>query len=297
MTSSPSKTLVANVAFNKVVLIGVGLIGASLGLALKNKKKAQSLVGCGRSQSNLDAALHIGAIDSIGSFEKDICDADLIIISVPVSKTQKILEGVLPHLQPSTLIMDVGSTKSDVIAAAKLALGEKVGQFIPAHPIAGGAKHGAFAAQEDLFLDRQVVLCPIQENTKVATDRIEALWAQLGSNIYKMSAVQHDAIFATVSHLPHLLSYALMLQVTNAEDASLKFRHAGAGFRDFTRIAGSSPEMWRDISIANRASILKELDSYQQILDRMRTALQESDGELLEKMFTQASLSRNNWEG
>lgn len=283
-------------SFDTVLIIGVGLIGGSLGLALKANGLAKTILGVGRSQVNLDEAIKLGAIDESVSLDSGVARADLIVVCVPVAQTQTILSQVLPNLKPDAIVTDVGSTKMDVILAAKDALAEKVCQFIPAHPIAGGAQHGAIAAKADLFKGRQVVLCPLQENAVANVQAIEHMWQSVGANLFSMSAVQHDAVFASVSHLPHVLSYALMLQVANAEDAGTKFRHAGAGFRDFTRIAASSPEMWRDICMANSGAILKELDNYLLVVKHLQELIKQKDGANLEKLFAKASASRNQWE-
>lgn len=282
--------------FDTALIIGVGLIGGSLGLALKANGQVKKVLGVGRSKANLDEAIKLGAIDEIVDLEAGVSRADLIVVCVPVAQTQAILSQVLPNLKQDAVITDVGSTKMDVILAAKDALAEKVSQFIPAHPIAGGAQHGASAARADLFNGRQVVLCPLQENSQVNVQAIEALWKSVGANLFSMSAVQHDAVFASVSHLPHVLSYALMLQVANAEDSSTKFRHAGAGFRDFTRIAASSPEMWRDICLANSGAVLKELDNYLLVVKHLQELIKQKDGANLEKLFSKASESRKQWE-
>jgi prephenate dehydrogenase len=282
--------------FDTALIIGVGLIGGSLGLALKANGQVKKVLGVGRSKSNLDEAIKLGAIDEVVELDVGVARADLIVVCVPVAQTQAILAQVLPHLKPDAVVTDVGSTKMDVILAAKDALAEKVSQFIPAHPIAGGAQHGASAAKADLFDGRQVVLCPLQENSPINVQAIEHMWQSVGANLFSMSAVQHDAVFASVSHLPHVLSYALMLQVANAEDSGTKFRHAGAGFRDFTRIAASSPEMWRDICLANRGAILKELDNYLLVVKHLQELIKQKDGTNLEKLFSKASESRKQWE-
>lgn len=284
------------IQFENVLIIGVGLIGGSLGLALKKNQLTKKVMGVGRSQSNLDDAIRIGAIDEAVSLEIGVPQADLIVICVPVAQTEKILREIHPHLKSTTLITDVGSTKLDVVEAAKNALGDDVVQFVPAHPIAGSAQHGALASKVDLFENRQVIICPLQENGAARIEQMSRLWKSVGANLFTMSAIQHDAVFAAVSHLPHVLSYALMLQVANAEDAPTKFRHAGAGFRDFTRIAASSPEMWRDICMANRDAILKELDSYMAVVSHMQALLKNKDSQTLEKLFAKASESRNKWE-
>ena len=278
-------------------IVGVGLIGASLGLAHKDAKTFQKILGVGRSKANLDAALQLGAIDAAVSLEECAKESDVIVVCVPVAQTFAVLHAIEPHLKPNALITDAGSTKSDVIMAAKTALGDKVAQFVPAHPIAGGAQHGAIAAKGDLYQGKEVILCPLQENSPVAVEAIDQFWLTTGAATHRMSALQHDAVFASISHLPHILSFALMLQVANSEDANVKLGHAGAGFRDFTRIAGSSPEMWRDISLANKTALLKEMDQYLNLTKLIRDMIASEDGEALLKAFTRASAERQKWEG
>ena len=181
-----------------------------------------------------------------------------------------------------------------MILAAKEVLGKKACQFVPAHPIAGGAQHGAIAARTDLFKGKQTIICPLQENSPEDTALIIGFWESVGSVVKKIGSVQHDAIYAAVSHLPHLLSYALMASVVNSEDAEQKLDHVGAGFKDFTRIAASSPEMWRDICLGNHAAIIKELDQYLLIVNHMRKLVVESDGAGLEKLFNKASKARQD---
>ena len=283
--------------FPTVGIVGVGLIGGSLGLALKKAGLTNKVLGVGRTKSNLEIAKELGQIDAIVDLPTLAKESDLIILCVPVAQTKEVLTAILPHLSKDKLVIDVGSTKMDVVACAKEVLGEQVSQFIPCHPIAGGAQHGAVAAKVDLFVNKQIMLCPLLENQPADVQRIQDTWQAIGAQVYKMSALEHDHIFAAVSHLPHVLSYALMLQIANAEDAQKKFVHAGAGFRDFTRIAGSSPEMWTDISLANKDAILKELDAYLLILGRMKIAMQNNDATALQKMFQIASDSRNEWQG
>ncbi|SMC33346.1 prephenate dehydrogenase [Polynucleobacter kasalickyi] len=280
-----------------VGIVGVGLIGGSLGLALQHHHLATQVLGSGRSAANMAEAIKIGAITQIATLSEIAEQAQLIVLCVPVAQTKAVLEQIQPQLRPETIIIDVGSTKSDVIAIAKEVLGEQIGQFIPCHPIAGGAQHGATAARVDLFEQRQFIICPLLENAPQAIQTVEKMWQQLGSTVFQMSALVHDHIFAAVSHLPHLLSYALMLQVANSEDAQAKFAHAGAGFRDFTRIAGSSPEMWRDITFANSEAILEQLDDYILILQHFKKLIQDGNSNQLEKLLNIASQSRNNWKG
>ncbi len=282
--------------FGVVSIVGVGLIGASLGLALKGAGVVREVIGVGRSSANLDQAKKMGAIDRVADLAEAVQSSQWIVLCVPVAQMRAIFTQLEPHLGSNTLITDAGSTKSDVILAAKEVLGKKVCQFVPAHPIAGGAQHRAAAARADLFQGKQTIICQLQENSAADVALVEEFWKVLGSNIKRISAVQHDAIYAAVSHLPHILSYALMASVLNSEDAEQKLGHAGAGFRDFTRIAASSPEMWRDICIANKQAILKELDQYLSVTGRLREMIAKEDAAGLEKVFQKASQARQKWD-
>jgi prephenate dehydrogenase len=280
--------------YGTVTVVGVGLIGASLGLALKQAGAVTKVLGVGRSKENLNQALKMGAIDAVVDLTEAAQQSDVIVLCVPVSQMRAAFQIIEPHLESKTMITDAGSTKSDVILAAKEVLGKKACQFVPAHPIAGGAQHGASAAKVDLFQGKQTIICPLQENSPQDTDLIEGFWQSVGSVVKKISCVQHDAIYAAVSHLPHILSYALMASVVNSEDADQKLSHVGAGFKDFTRIAASSPEMWRDICLGNRTAVLKELDQYLLIVNHMRQLIADDDGAGLEKLFNKASKARQD---
>jgi prephenate dehydrogenase len=280
--------------FGTVTIVGVGLIGASLGLALKKAGVVTKVLGVGRSKENLDQAQKMGAIDGVVDLVEAAKQSDVIVLCVPVAQMRAAFDVLEPHLEPRTMITDAGSTKGDVILAAKEALGKKACQFVPAHPIAGGAQHGAAAAKADLFQGKQTIICPLQENSPEDTALITGFWESVGSEVKKIGVVQHDAIYAAVSHLPHILSYALMASVVNSEDADQKLSHVGAGFKDFTRIAASSPEMWRDICLGNRTAILKELDQYLLIVNHLRKLVAENDGAGLEKLFNKASKARQD---
>ena len=282
--------------YGTVTIVGVGLIGASLGLALKQAGVVNKVLGVGRSTENLNQALQMGAIDGIVDLVQAAKQSDVIVLCVPVAQMRTAFEIIEPHLEPKTMLTDAGSTKGDVILAAKEVLGKKACQFVPAHPIAGGAQHGASAAKADLFQGKQTILCPLQENSPQDIDLIEGFWQSIGAVVKKISCVQHDAIYAAVSHLPHILAYALMVSVINSEDADQKLDHVGAGFKDFTRIAASSPEMWRDVCLGNRTSILKELDQYLAIVGHMRKLIAENDGAGLEKLFNKASKARQDMD-
>lgn len=281
--------------FSKVVIVGVGLIGGSLALSLKRAGVVGTVVGVGRSAASLDKAKALGVIDEAASLEDAMRGASLVVLCAPVAQNFALLHALEPHLQPGTIVTDAGSTKSDVIMAAKTALGDKVAQFVPAHPIAGRELNGVEAALDDLYAGKKVVLCPLQENSRADVAAVRAMWEATGADCHVMSAVQHDAVFASVSHLPHLLSYALVAQVANAEDAALKLDFAGGGFRDFTRIAASSPEMWRDICIANKDALLREISIYESVLAHLKTKIKEGDGAALERLFAPASDTRLKW--
>ncbi|TWG82637.1 prephenate dehydrogenase [Cupriavidus gilardii J11] len=281
--------------FSRVVIVGVGLIGGSLARALKRAGVVDEVVGVGRSPASTERALALGVIDRAATLEEAVPGASVIVLCAPVAQTFALLHAIEPHLQPGTIVTDAGSTKGDVIMAAKTALGDKVAQFVPAHPIAGRELNGVEAALPDLYDGKRIVLCPLQENVRADVAAVRAMWEAAGGVCEIMSALQHDAVFAAVSHLPHLLSYALVAQVANAEDASLKLDCAGGGFRDFTRIAASSPEMWRDICLANRDALLRELDTYQSMLAHLRTQIETGNGEGLERLFRRASQVRLQW--
>jgi prephenate dehydrogenase len=281
--------------FSRVVIVGVGLIGGSLARALKAANAVGTVVGVGRSRASLDKAIALGVIDEAATLEEAAKGASVIVLCAPVAQTFALLHALEPHLEAGTIVTDAGSTKSDVIMAAKTALGDKVSQFVPGHPIAGRELHGVEAALADLYVGKKTILCPLQENVRDDVGAVRAMWQTAGAECHVMSAVQHDAVFAAVSHLPHLLSYALVAQVANAEDGALKLGFAGGGFRDFTRIAASSPEMWRDIFLSNRDAMLRELTTYQNVLAHLKKQIEAGDGEALERVLRRASEARLQW--
>lgn len=280
----------------KITIFGVGLIGGSFAMALKESGLTAHIVGYGRTAAVMARARALGLIDAIAvSVQEAVADADLILIAAPVAQTGSILRAIAPYLQPQTVITDAGSTKSDVVAAARAALGERIGQFIPAHPIAGRESNGPDAALANLYVGKKVVITALPENEVAAIERVEAVWRRCGAVIHRLSPAEHDRVFAAVSHLPHLLSYALVDDIARKPHADLLFQYAASGFRDFTRIAGSSPEMWRDISLANQAALLEELDGYMMQLQVLRSSLAAGDGAKLEAIYANAQQARHNW--
>jgi prephenate dehydrogenase len=292
-------------SFNKLVIFGVGLIGGSLARGLRERgagTAAGRVIGVGRRLHSVERALELGVIDAAATLDDEAAlaealkGADIVLIAAPVAQTRALLERIVPHLEEQTLITDAGSTKSDVIEAARAALGARVAQFVPGHPIAGRESSGVEAALPDLYVGRNVVLCPLAENAPEAVERIAAMWRQTGAVIGTMSAAQHDRVFASVSHLPHVLSFALVDQILASADAELKFSFAAGGFRDFTRIAASSPEMWRDVCLANRTALLAELDAYTEVLAKLRGAIDTGDGAALETVFARSRAARAAWQ-
>ena len=287
-------------AFGKVVVCGVGLIGGSFALALKAAGAVAEVVGLGRSRAPLEEALALGVIDRIAADWADAArGADLILLAMPVGQMPPVMAALAPHLQPGTIVTDGGSTKSDVVAAARAAFGaqspSKVDQFVPGHPIAGAEKSGVTAATAGLYRDKRVVLTPLAENGAAAVARLAAAWEACGAKVSQLAAAEHDRVFAAVSHLPHLLAFALVHDLAGRDNADQLFGFAAGGFRDFTRIASSHPEMWRDICVANRAALIKELDAYMAELLKTRVLLASADGAGLETMFATARARRDLW--
>ncbi len=284
--------------FGKVVVFGTGLIGGSVALALKAVGAVEEVVGFGRSPGTLRVAQEIGVIDRAGiNPAHEIGDADIVLVATPVAQMPEIFSRIAPYLGPNTLITDGGSTKGDVVAAARAAFKGHIGKFVPSHPIAGAENSGPAAARHDLYRGRKVVVTPLAENNDERLDRIKRAWALCGADIYELTPEQHDRVFAAVSHLPHLLSYALVHDLAVREDADLFFTFAASGFRDFTRIAASHPEMWRDICLANRQALLQEVERYQAQLAELRDVLAAGDGERLEDIFGIARQARREWAG
>jgi prephenate dehydrogenase len=282
----------------KLVVCGVGLIGGSFALAIKSALAGRQpqIVGMGRTRAPLEEALRRGVIDSLETdWAAALKGADLVLLGMPVGQMEGVMRAMLPHLEPQTLVTDGGSTKSDVVAIARAVFGERLGQFIPGHPIAGAEKSGVAAAKADLYAGKRVVLTPLPENSFEAIKAVRSVWEICGAKVSELAPTEHDRVFAAVSHLPHLLAFALVHDLAARDNADQLFGFAASGFRDFTRIASSHPEMWRDICLANRQALLKELDAYMVELLRTRVLLASADSAGLECMFAAARARRDAW--
>ncbi len=282
--------------FGRVVICGVGLIGGSFALALKARGLVREVVGIGRTSASLERARELGVIDSVATDWATALDgAELVLLAMPVGQMLGVMQAMAPHLGPDTLVTDAGSTKRDVIEAIYSNLKSHLEQVVPAHPIAGAEKSGPDAARADLYAGRKVVITPLSENRPEAVARVREAWAATGASLHDMSPQEHDRVFAAVSHLPHLLAFALVHEIAGRANAEQLFGFAAGGFRDFTRIASSHPEMWRDISVANRHALLAELDTYITELAWIRALLSQGDGDSLLKLFSEARDAREAW--
>ena len=281
---------------NKILIFGVGLIGGSIALSAKKSGLASDIVGVGRNQDNLNDAIKLKLIDRISQdLKKDISEAHIIIIATPVAQFPVILKLIQPHLSSHTIITDVGSTKTDVIESAKQILGPQYSQFIGGHPIAGSEKHGATAAHIDLFKNKNVILTADQDTSFEAKQKIEMLWKNAGAIVSNMSHNDHDKIFSTISHLPHLLAFSLVDMITHRKNANELLKFAASGFKDFTRIAASSPEMWKDITLANKKFILEDIQLFENQIKLLKEAIEQEDTKKISALFENASKTRNEW--
>jgi prephenate dehydrogenase len=286
----------AKLRIGKVVVIGVGLIGGSFALALKRAKAVKHVVGVGRTKKNLDAALRLSVIDEASrDAAKAVRGADLVLIGTPVGQMPEVMAQIAPALESHTVVTDGGSTKQDVIEYARRFLGGHFERFVPSHPIAGTEKSGASAAFPELFRDRNVIM-PAQPEAKAsAVKLVRDAWLACGARIVRLDARRHDEIFAAVSHLPHVVAFALVSMLAKRKDAPELLGYSGGGLRDTVRIAGSSPEMWRDICIANRQALVTLLDDYVEELEIARSAIENADGDALTQMFGRAREARSRW--
>ncbi|MEJ2801088.1 prephenate dehydrogenase/arogenate dehydrogenase family protein [Comamonadaceae bacterium PP-2] len=281
----------------RAAIIGCGLMGGSFALALRRAGLARHIVGYSATPATLDTAVAHGVIDSrAGSAAEAAEQADLILLAVPVGAMAESFRAIAPVAPSHALIMDVGSTKSDVVAAARAELGDRLANFVPAHPIAGKEKAGAAAADADLYLNRRTILTPLPGTPDARIDRATALWQAIGCTVVQMAADRHDTAFAAVSHFPHLLAFAYVNGLLDQPDGASLLAYGGPGFRDFSRIAGSDPAMWRDVLLSNRDEILAQGRAFRQALDALETDLIQGDGKALAARIARASEARSGWQ-
>ncbi|MCP4488887.1 MAG: prephenate dehydrogenase/arogenate dehydrogenase family protein [Gammaproteobacteria bacterium] len=282
----------------RLVIIGVGLIGGSLSLALKQAGKVGQVIGCGRNLQNLQKGVELGIIDSFEeSVTKAVELADVIVVAVPLGAMQTVFNQIKDSINKDAVITDVGSAKASVVEVARAALGNKFAQFVPGHPIAGTEKSGVKAGFASLYQNRRVILTPLAETSQLAIQKIDGMWQDCGASIEYLSVEHHDKVLAATSHLPHMLAYALVNYLSNLNDHDEIFRYAAGGFRDFTRIASSDPVMWRDVCISNGEALLTFIDGYKAELDMISAAIQANDADALLALFGKAKSERDSLIG
>ena len=282
--------------FEQLAIIGCGLMGGSFALALKRAGLVKRVVGYSKSPSTTERARQLGVIDvEAPSALLAVSGADIVLIAVPVAATEATLKSIKHLVSSQMLVMDVGSTKRDVIDAGRRALREHIGSFVPAHPIAGKEVSGVEHADADLYTGKQVILTPIERTLTVQLQKAVDVWTALDCKVVKMSPESHDAAFAAVSHLPHLISFALMNAISGQPQGKDYLSLAGPGFRDFTRIAASNPKVWRDIMVSNREELLAQSKIFQRNLQALELMISSGNTEALEGLIEQASQARSTW--
>jgi len=283
------------VMFNRVAIIGVGLIGGSMARAMKKHGLCREIVGYTRRETDVKKAVSLGVIDSYEStVQAAVKNADLVIIAVPMGAFESMFRQMLGGLNPDTIITDVGSAKTSVIEMAAQVFSELPPGLVPAHPIAGTEKSGVEASFDSLFENRCTIVTPTEKSSGHALRAVTELWQAIGAEVVQMTPEHHDTVLAATSHLPHVLAFSLVDTLSQLQEHSEIFRFAAGGFRDFTRIASSDPTMWRDICLHNKDAILGVLKQYEQQIKQLEAAIAEQDGIEIEKIFTRAKSARDN---
>ena len=283
---------------DKLTIIGVGLIGSSLSLALKQAGAVGQVTGFGRNQQNLARGVELGVLDNFtDSIEASVSDADVIVVAVPLGAMRQVFTALKPAIKQGAIITDVGSAKGSVVTAARAELGALFPRFVPGHPIAGTEKSGVEAGFANLYQKRRVIMTPLPQTDQDAISVIDEMWRHCGAIIEYLSVEHHDKVLAATSHLPHMLAYALVHQLSNLNDHEEIFRYASGGFRDFTRIASSDPVMWRDVCISNGDALVNLIEQYQQELDRVKAAINAEDADELLRLFSRAKSERDSLIG
>lgn len=282
--------------FDSIAIIGLGLIGGSLARALKRAGMCASVSGYGRREAALQQAVEDGVIDSYSlDVREAVAGTDLVVLATPLSTTETLMSEMCDVLKPGCIITDVGSAKGVVVAAARKVLADRFAYFVPAHPIAGTEKSGVEASFAGLFDRHVVIITPLAETDRGARDAVAAMWRGVGAAVVDLDVDHHDEVLAATSHLPHVLVYTLIDCLAQMQDKEEIFAYAAGGFADFTRVASSSPEMWRDICLANSAAVLAVLDRFDQHLNGVRAAIGEGDGDRLTEIFSRAKRARDTF--
>lgn len=283
---------------DRLAIIGVGLIGGSLALALKQAGEVKHVVGCGRNEKNLIKGVELGVIDS---YQVSIADAvkgaDIVVLAIPLGSMQTVFEKIAGVISSQTVITDVGSAKASVVQVATECLGERIRQYVPGHPIAGTEKSGVEAGFASLYQNRKVILTPLESTDKDAIETIDKMWRHCGASIEYLSVQHHDKVLAATSHLPHMLAFALVTFLSGLNDHDEIFRYAAGGFRDFTRIASGDPVMWRDVCLSNGDALLSLIDAYKDELDLVSEAIKNQDADRLLELFSKAKSERDSLVG
>ncbi len=283
--------------FRQLGVVGCGLMGGSFALALKRAGLVARVVGYSKSPSTTERARRLGVIDvAAESALLAVAGSDIVLVAIPVAATETTLRAIRHLVDPDVLVMDVGSTKRDVVDAARRALRDRIASFVPAHPIAGREVSGVDNADATLYAGRQVILTPLPTNAPETVQKATDVWSAVGAQVLKMTPENHDAAFAAVSHLPHLLAFAYFSAVVNQPAGRDFLSLAGPGFRDFTRIAASSPTVWRDILVANREEVLKQSQRFRQTLDAFERVVREGNAEALEGLIRGPAEGRSAWQ-
>lgn len=278
----------------RLAIIGVGLIGGSLSLALKKAGVVEEVVGFSRTDSVRDEALKLGVIDrAANSIADAVKSADMVFVAVPMAAMATVLSELAEHISPTTIITDGGSAKAQVVEVARKALGNKFSQFVPGHPIAGTEKSGPSAAFAELYQNHRVVLTPVTETNTTALEQVRTMWQITGAEVFDMHVEHHDNVLAATSHLPHILAFNLVGILAERDDCDEVLRYAAGGFKDFSRIASSDAVMWRDICLTNKEAILELLEQYQNGLKQLEQAIRNQDGDTLKSVFERAKKARD----
>ena len=281
---------------NQLTIIGVGLIGGSLARALQEAGVVKEIVGCGRDKDQLQQAIDLGVINKYEiDVSRAVAGSDVVVVAVPVGAMEAIFQQLQSAVSAQTVITDVGSTKGSVIHSIRAAYGNVPSNFVPGHPIAGTEKSGVAASFAGLFHHRRVVLTPLQETDKAAVALVRKMWEATGALVSEMDVKHHDDVLAATSHLPHLLAFALVDTLAALDEKAEIFQYAAGGFRDFTRIASSDPQMWHDICVNNRDAILQVLQHFQLDLDKLGKAIADNDSEYILDVFKRAKASRDDF--